>query len=80
MTCPLCGTEHNSTACPPRQEVWHTYPSDQTIAEAIASAVAHRACTNSEQDPRNGKLAGYCVVCGVPWPCETAKTFLREAK
>jgi hypothetical protein len=25
----------------------------------------------------NGKLHGYCVVCGVPWPCETASNFLR---
>ena len=42
----------------------------------IAAATAHRACCGSEHDPENGKLHGYCVVCGIPWPCETAKEFL----
>lgn len=41
-----------------------------------AAALAHRACCGTEHDPANGKLHGCCVVCGVPWPCETAKTFL----
>jgi len=49
-----------------------TYPTP----EMIASAIAHRACCGSEHDPSSGKLHGYCVVCGVPWPCETASTFL----
>lgn len=42
----------------------------------IAAARAHRACCEVEHDPLRGKLHGYCVVCGVPWPCETAQTFL----
>ena len=42
----------------------------------IASAIAHRACCGTEHDPANGKLHGYCVVCGIPWPCETASAFL----
>jgi hypothetical protein len=42
----------------------------------LAAATAHRACCSCEQDLSNGKLNGYCVVCGVPWPCETAKTFM----
>ncbi len=42
----------------------------------IAAATAHRACCSTEHDPANGKLHGYCVVCGVPWPCETAHAFL----
>ena len=46
----------------------------------VASATAHRACTGTEHDPQKGKLHGYCVVCGVGWPCETAKTFLHKAK
>lgn len=41
-----------------------------------AAAVAHRACTGSEHDPLSGKLHGCCVVCGVAWPCETARVFL----
>lgn len=44
--------------------------------ELVASAIAHRACCGSEHDPSNGKLHGCCVVCGVPFPCKTAKMFL----
>ena len=44
----------------------------------VAAAMAHRACCGSEHDPLNGKLHGYCVVCGVAWPCETAQYFLRK--
>lgn len=42
----------------------------------IASAAAHRVCCGTEHDPLNGKLHGYCVVCGVPWPCDTAEKYL----
>lgn len=44
--------------------------------EMIAAAVAHRACCGSEHDPSKGKLHGLCIVCGVSWPCDTAKQFL----
>ena len=37
-----------------------------------AAPSGHRACTNEEHDPAQGKLAGFCVVCGVPWPCGTS--------
>lgn len=40
--------------------------------ERVAQLVAHRACCGTEHDPANGKLHGYCVVCGVEWPCEYA--------
>jgi hypothetical protein len=40
--------------------------------ERVAQMIAHRACIGLEHDPVNGKLHGYCVVCGVPWPCEYA--------
>jgi hypothetical protein len=43
-----------------------------------AAALAHRVCCGTEHDPSNGKLHGYCVVCGVPWPCETAQSYLRR--
>jgi hypothetical protein len=43
----------------------------------LVTALAHRAVGNQEQDMQNGKLAGYCIVCQVPWPCDTAKHFLR---
>jgi len=46
------------------------------IAIQVSAATAHRACCGTEHDPANGKLHGYCVVCGVPWPCDTAKAFL----
>lgn len=43
------------------------------VMERVAILTAHRACGNQEQDPQNGKLAGYCVICQVPWPCDFAK-------
>lgn len=42
------------------------------LTERIAILTAHRACCGTEADPANGKLHGYCVVCGVGWPCEYA--------
>lgn len=42
------------------------------LPERIAQLVAHRACCGNEHDPVNGKVHGYCVVCGVPWPCDYA--------
>jgi len=42
--------------------------------ERIAQLIAHRACCGSEHDPSQGKFHGYCVVCGVPWPCAYAGT------
>lgn len=52
---------------------------DVALRADLAAALAHRGCCGTEHDPANGKLHGYCVVCGVPWPCDTAKYFLREA-
>jgi hypothetical protein len=40
--------------------------------ERVAQLIAHRVCFGEEHDPANGKIHGYCVVCGVPWPCEYA--------
>lgn len=48
----------------------------ERLEKNLAAALAHRACCGTEHDPTQGKLHGYCVVCGVPWPCETAKVFL----
>lgn len=49
-------------------------PKDAVGREAlIAQFTAHRAVGNQEQDADNGKLAGYCIVCQIPWPCEYAK-------
>lgn len=42
------------------------------ICERTAQLLAHRACGNQEQDVQNGKIAGYCIVCQTPWPCEFA--------
>lgn len=42
------------------------------VEERTAQLIAHRACCGVEHDPLNGKIHGYCVVCGVPWPCEYA--------
>ncbi len=45
---------------------------NQELIERTAQLLAHRACIGLEHDPQNGKLHGYCVVCGVEWPCEYA--------
>lgn len=42
------------------------------MQERVAQITAHRACCGVEHDPAQGKLHGYCIVCGVPWPCEYA--------
>lgn len=49
-----------------------TQPAQAVDVERVAQLIAHRACCGTEHDPLNGKLHGYCVVCGVPWPCEYA--------
>ena len=36
----------------------------------------HRACIGTEHDPVNGKLHGYCVRCGTPWPCEAEQQWI----
>lgn len=48
-------------------------------AQMIAFFQAHRACHSAEHDPINGKIHGYCLVCGVPWPCEYAKPDILAA-
>lgn len=50
----------------------------EATATDTAAALAHRVCCGTEHDPANGKLHGYCIVCGVEWPCETAQYFLRK--
>ncbi len=30
----------------------------------------HRAVHSAEHDPANGRLHGYCLLCGVPYPCD----------
>jgi hypothetical protein len=44
------------------------------LLERVAQIIAHRACCGTEHDPQQGRLHGYCVVCGVPWPCEYVGT------
>jgi hypothetical protein len=39
------------------------------LIERVAQLTAHRACLGVEHDAMNGRLHGYCVVCGIPWPC-----------
>lgn len=53
--------------------------STERLMRETAAALAHRGCCGTEHDPPNGKLHGCCVVCGVPWPCETAQFYLRPA-
>ena len=43
---------------------------EDKLVNRVAQCIAHRACCGSEHNPQEGKLHGYCVVCGVPWPCE----------
>lgn len=44
----------------------------------LAAAQAHRKCHPAEHNPDEGKFNGYCIVCSVPWPCETAQYFMRK--
>lgn len=44
----------------------------EMVDRLTAQFIAHRAVGNQEQDMENGKLAGYCLVCQIPWPCEYA--------
>ena len=50
------------------------YAGKAALQERIAQLTAHRVCCGIEHDPSKGKLHGFCVVCGVPWPCEVART------
>lgn len=50
----------------------------KTIEEHIAIITAHRPCHSAEHDPVNGKLHGYCIVCGIPWPCEIARHYFPD--
>ena len=55
---------------------------DAGIMERASQLIAHRGCTGMEHDPQNGKIHGYCIVCGVEWPCDIAKpsTALQKAE
>lgn len=45
-----------------------------------AACAAHRVCCGIEADSLSGKIHGYCVVCGVPWPCAVASVFIDAVK
>jgi len=51
----------------------------EDVAHWTGLYAAHRGCTGTEHDPENGKLHGYCVVCGVPWPCDVAVSGCERA-
>jgi hypothetical protein len=51
---------------------WVLRFANPALIERTAQIAAHRACCGTEHDAANGKLHGYCVVCGVPWPCDYA--------
>ena len=54
-------------------------PDADKLRERTAQLIAHRVCCGSEHDPTQGKLHGYCIVCGVHWPCEYAGNPSRPA-
>lgn len=90
ITCPFCGdgdfdleglkhhfrngycVVYEATAELPT--VFNHPAQENRIGERAAVLIAHRACCGTEHNPLEGKLHGYCVVCGVPWPCEYAGT------
>lgn len=45
---------------------------EEERSERLLQMIAHRVCCGTEHNPLSGKLHGYCVVCGVPWPCKYA--------
>lgn len=50
----------------------------EVVNERAAQLLAHRATHAAEHDPENGKIHGFCIVCGVPWPCEIAQPWGDE--
>lgn len=44
----------------------------QQERDDLRQMVGHRACLGVEHDPLRGKIHGYCVICGVPFPCPQA--------
>lgn len=44
----------------------------------LAAAQAHRNVGANEHAPTMGMVYGNCAVCNAPWPCETARFFLRK--
>jgi len=70
-SCGVCGTvQLRIRACPSDKPSTR----DEALTERTAQLIAHRVCCGTEHDPLNGKLHGYCVVCGVCWPCQYAGT------
>lgn len=78
-TCPCCGSPvrvHTSSEGTSSYEP--VVPADAHVDSeelpklAPEYAALHRACVGAEHDPVSGRLHGYCVVCGVPWPCDYA--------
>ena len=55
-------------------DAYYEAKQNKGLIERTAQCIAHRACCGGEHDPANGKLHGFCVVCGVPWPCEYVGT------
>ena len=94
VVCPTCGSQcslggvgETKYFIPPKDENERIADLERQLAEKqdeqmkmTSAAIAHRACCGTEHAPMEGKLHGYCVVCGVPWPCETASAFLFARK
>ena len=48
-------------------------------SERVAQLLAHRACHAAEHNPAEGRIHGYCMVCGIPWPCAYAGTPVSDS-
>ena len=73
-----CSRSYGSDKFPPcRPSAPKEEGANSAVVQDVAAAQAHGGCHSAEHNPQKGMLHGYCVVCGVPWPCDTAKYFLR---
>ena len=63
-----------------REEGAMTMASGEELIERTAQLIAHRCCIGAEHNPQQGKLHGFCIVCGEPWPCAYAGKPPKESK
>lgn len=63
VACRPCGWQVFGDCPSAAIEKWNARANPDTVP-------LHRAVGNQEQDIANGKLAGFCILCQVPYPCE----------
>lgn len=68
--CVTCGADAIVTEVPGGRWVLLAPTASEGEAGTLDWISLHRPYTNEEHDAAEGKLAGFCVRCRVPWPCQ----------